>query len=216
MSEFLKAKGIIFDCDGTLLDSIGVWDEMEQMLCDRAGIQKTAYVTGLLATFTLPETAVWFHEKQGVGASNAEVEKAIDDFMMDYYAHRAKPRPGAIQMVTNLYNQGTRLVLASSTPHAHLEEGMRAVGLRDCFLQIVSTDDVGASKRERKIYDHCLGILGTPKEETWGAEDAIYAIRTLKSAGFSALGIKDRDESGTWEELSKEADVAIRSWNELL
>lgn len=216
MAGFLDAKGIIFDCDGTLLDSISAWEEMEQALCDQAGVEKTPEVTRMLATLTSPEAARWLHEQHGLGESNAAVERMMADYMMDFYTNRAKPRPGAVQMVEGLYERGVRLTLASSTPHEQLVAGMRSAGLERCFLEIVSTDDVGASKREPKIYDYCRSVLGTPKEHTWGAEDAVYAIRTLKGAGYNALGILDTPECGTWEQLTAEADVAIRSWEELL
>ena len=216
MAGFLDARGVIFDCDGTLLDSIGAWEEMEQMLCDRAGVEKTPEVSRMLATLTSPEAARWLHEDHGLGESNQAVERMMEEFMMDFYQHRAQPRPGAVELVQRLYEDGVRMTLASSTPHDQLVAGMQAVGLERCFVQIVSTDDVGASKRERKIYDYCLDVLGTPKELTWGAEDAIYAIRTLKGAGYHSLGILDQPECGTWEQLSAEADVAIRSWEELL
>ena len=61
MAGFLDARGVIFDCDGMLLDSIGAWEEMEQMLCDRAGVEKTPEVSRMLATLTSPEAARWLH-----------------------------------------------------------------------------------------------------------------------------------------------------------
>ncbi len=81
-------------------------------------------------------------------------------------------------------------------------------------MAIVSVEDVGAPKRDRKIYDHCRELMGTPQELTWGIEDATYAIRTLKDAGYNVVGIFDRDVSGSWADISSLADIAIRSWSD--
>ena len=210
--KFSEATGVIFDCDGTLLDSIGMWNGMERDLCAKAGIPYQKEVADLLTTMTLPESARWFYER-GFCNSAEEVSKVIDDYIMNYYAHEAAAKPGALDFVRGLHQRGVRMVCASSTPHAQLEVGLTATGFRPYFLEIVSTDDAGCSKRDPHIYQVCREILGTPLESTWGVEDAIYAIRTLKGAGFGTVGIYDCDESGTWADLSGEADIAIHSWD---
>ncbi|MDO4183043.1 MAG: HAD family phosphatase [Coriobacteriia bacterium] len=209
--KFSEAQGVILDCDGTLLDSIGMWNAMERDLCERAGIPYSKEVADLLTTYTLPESAQWFFD-QGFRGSAEEVAQEIDDYIMDYYAHRAQARPGALDFVRSLHERGVRMVCASSTPHAQLEVGLKATGFFPYLLAIMSTDDAGCSKRDPSIYHQCREILGTPLERTWGVEDAIYAIRTLNSAGYGTIGIYDRDESGTWEDLSAEATIALRSW----
>ena len=76
-------------------------------------------------------------------------------------------------------------------------------------------DDVSSSKREPKVYDHTRSLMGTPLETTWGFEDSAYALRTLRGAGYRTVGIYDRDDAGTHEELRANADVVIDSFEEL-
>lgn len=210
---FSTAKGVIFDCDGTLLDSLDMWGQLEADMCERAGVELTKELGDLLTTLTLPESAAWFHQ-QGYLGSAQEVADEMYAYLMDYYEHRAQAKPGAVELVRSLHERGVKLTLASSTPHAQLEAAVRGMGLQDCFMAIVSTDDVGAPKRQPKIYEHCRQIMGTSLEDTWGVEDATYALCTLKEAGYKAVGIFDRDVSGTWDDISRLADIAIRSWSD--
>lgn len=80
---------------------------------------------------------------------------------------------------------------------------------------VVSVDDVSSSKREPKVYDHTRRLMGTPLETTWGFEDSAYALRTLRGAGYRTVGIYDRDDAGTHEELRANADAVIDSFEEL-
>ena len=65
--------GVIFDCDGTLLDSMMVWREAESALARRAGVTLTANDTDALTAMTIPECGAFFHERFGLGASGDEV-----------------------------------------------------------------------------------------------------------------------------------------------
>ena len=79
----------------------------------------------------------------------------------------------------------------------------------------MSVEDVHSNKRNPKVYDHTRDLMGTSTALTWGFEDAIYAVRTLARAGYGTVGVYDHDLSGTWGQLSAEADLAIRSFEDL-
>ncbi len=207
--------GVIFDCDGTLIDSMGIWRELESSLASRAGVELTKEDKDALTTFTIPECGAYFYEHFGLGTSAEDVVGMIDDFMMDFYSHRACPRPGAKQFVEGLGALDVAMSVASSTPAHLLRACMDHVGLSPYFLTILSVDDVGASKRERVIYDRAREIMGTKPYATWGFEDSLYAVQTLRGAGYKTAGIYDCDLSATFEDLMREADIAIRSFEDI-
>ena len=69
----MPTKGIIFDCDGTLLDTMDMWHEIEAELARRSGVEPSEELAAELAPLTLPEVAAYFHERHGLGSSNNEV-----------------------------------------------------------------------------------------------------------------------------------------------
>lgn len=207
--------GVIFDCDGTLLDSMGVWREVEGELARRAGVTLTAADVDELTTLTIPECGAFFHERYGLGDSSEAVVRTIDELMLDFYRTRAEARPGALAFARQLAERGVRMSVASSSPLPYLQAGLARCGFAPYLDVIVSVDDVGKSKREPAVYDRAREAMGTPVATTWGVEDSVYAVHTLRKAGYRTLGIYDCDISGTPEQLEAAADRFVASFEEL-
>ena len=207
--------GVIFDCDGTLIDSMAAWRALEEDLAARAGREFTREDADALTVRTIPECGEYIHEKFGLGESPQDVERAIDEFMFDFYSTRAELRPGVMAFIEGLAAQGVHMTVASSTPKPLLEAGLAHVGVTPYLEAIVSVDCVGKSKREPAVYDHARFIMGTELQFTWGFEDALYAVQTLKRASYPTVGVYDNDLAGTYEDLRAHADLAIRCFTEL-
>lgn len=207
--------GVIFDCDGTLIDSMTVWRDVEAELARRAGVALTSADTDALTAMTIPECAAFFHERFGLGASNDDVAGMIDEFMLAFYHERAVARPGALAFVEGLAARGVHMSVASSSPQPYLQAGLARCEFAPYLDAIVSVDDVGASKREPAVYDRARELMGTSLSTTWGVEDSAYAVRTLRDAGYRTLAIYDCDLSGTVEQLRNDAERFIASFEEL-
>lgn len=207
--------GVIFDCDGTLVDSMSAWRALEEDLAARAGREFTREDADALTVRTIPECGEYVHERFGLGETPADVERMINDFMFGYYSARVEARPGAAEFVRALAERGVRMGVASSTPQHLLDACFAHVGLASCFADIVSVDRVGASKRQPAVYDYVRGVLGTDLRFTWGFEDALYAVQTLRRAGYPVVGIYDDDLAGRFEDLKAEATLAVRGFSEL-
>lgn len=207
--------GVIFDCDGTLIDSMDAWRDLEGELGRRAGAELTSEDRQTLCTLNIPESAQYFHDRFGLGASGDEVVGMMDEIMLDFYGNRAVARPGALAFIEGLARHGVVMSVASSSPKPYLEAGLACAGIAPYLEAVVSVEDVHSNKRNPKVYDHTRDLMGTSTSLTWGFEDAIYAVRTLARAGYGTVGVYDHDLSGTWGQLSAEADLAIRSFEDL-
>ena len=204
--------GAIFDCDGTLLDTAGGWRAVEYELGRACNHQVSTDEVKLLATFTLTETATYFHETYNLGASVNEVVSMIDETLVSYYRTQARPRAGVPEFLEGLAAAGVPLVVASSSPQRYLQPGLAHAGIYDYFSAVFSTDDVGAPKRQPTIYEHAARFMKTDKSLTWGFEDSLYAVRTLVAAGFQCAGCYDCDNSATIDELRTHATLVIPSF----
>lgn len=201
--------GIIFDCDGTLLDSMGVWHDMDLRLAERAGVEFTPEDGEFLTACNIYECGDYLHDKYGMGTSGADVVDIINTYMMDFYKNEAAPRPGALEFVRGLYEMGIPMSVASSTVPELLHQGLETAGFLPYFRAVVSVDDVGSSKREPAVYDMARVPLGTSRAQTWGFEDALYAVHTLNASGYKTCGVYDDDISGKAEDLERESDLFI-------
>lgn len=211
-----KAKvGVIFDCDGTLIDSMQAWRNLEGELGRRAGAELTSEDRIKLTTLNIPESAQYFHDRFDLGSSGADVVEMMNEIMLEFYRNRAEARPGVLAFMEALAERGVVMSVASSSPQKYLQAGLACAGIAPYVKAIVSVEDVRSNKREPKVYRYTRERMGTPLETTWGFEDAVYALRTLAQAGFGTVGVYDHDIAGTWEQLTAEADFAIRSFEEL-
>lgn len=210
-----KQLGVIFDCDGTLLDSMGFWHNLDQRLASRAGVALTKDDADYMTAATIAECSAYLHDKFGVGDSAQDVERMIDDEMMSYYENEAEPKLGALDLVRGLYEAGVPMGVASSTPPKLLHVGLERTGFAEYMKAIYSVDDFNSSKREPLVYNKVREVLGTKTEDTWGVEDALYAIRTLNAAGYKTLAIYDSEIAGSPSELESEADKFIMTFADL-
>lgn len=201
--------GVIFDCDGTLIDSMSRWHDVDYDLAQRVGVKVTKEDRDFMTQGTLEESADYIHEHFGIGADGADVKRMIMEDMLSYYQQESTLKPGALQLVEGLYKLGVPMAVASSTPHDLLVAGLEHTGIAKYMEIILSVDDVGAPKREPKIFDIARKSLGTSLENTWGVDDALYAIRTLISAGYPALGVYDNEIAGTPEQLEDASTIFL-------
>lgn len=211
----LRIEGAIFDCDGTLLDSLETWRGLEGMLEREAGVSVTREERKQFATFTIPEVSRYFHEVYGLASSTEAVIGIVDDYMMAYYAHAAKPLPGVLELLEDCKREGVRMSVASSSTPAYLEAGLECAGIRGYFDAVLSVEHVGAPKREPLIFHEACRQLGTAPEVTWGFEDSLYAMATLRNAGYPVVGICDEAEGVLRADVEREADIAVDSLEDL-
>ena len=204
--------GAIFDCDGTLMDTVGGWRSVESEFARMCGHELSLEEAQLLATFTLQETGDYYHNKYGLGKSAAHVIEMADEILVNYYQTQSELRPGVGEFLEGLAQAGVPMTVASSSPQRYLQAGLQHTGIAGYFKGVFSTDDVGAPKREPRIYLHAAQHMGSAPANTWGFEDSLYAVHTLVNAGFKCAGCYDRDDSGTKEQLQAAATLLIPSF----
>lgn len=198
----------MFDCDGTLIDSMPAWRGMEGHLANLCGVELSRQQRDDLTTFSIPECAAFFHN-MGLGADEDEVLGIMDDYMYTFYREKSEPRPGVLELLAGLHEAGVHLSITSSTPQKYLQVGAAHCGFDKYFEAICSVDDVNSTKRTPKVWQYAQAKMGTPLEGTWGVEDSLYAVEVLKGAGYKTLGIYDQDLSATPEQLQQHCNHAL-------
>lgn len=211
----MALTGAILDFDGTLVDSLDGWRNLEGMLAKEAQVVVTPEDRAQLTTFTLDETASWFHDRFGLGKDAAAVRALMDDYMVDFLTHSAPILPGVVPFLEECKQRGVMLSVASSSPQLYLQTALRATGLLPYFSAVLSVEDVGHSKREAHIFDHARKLMATPKPSTWGFDDSRYALAVLRQAGYPTVGIFDPHEGATLEQWQEEVDIVVESFEDL-
>lgn len=215
MNRFQDGKAFIFDCDGTLLDTLGAWDDAERELFAQTG-PLTQEQEDEIHSAPIERAAEIFHEKYGVGDSAQAVLAHIDGFLLEYYRNDARAMPGACELVRTLQKRGALCVVLSSSPRRYLDAGLKRIGIRDCFIDLVTTDEVGVSKQDHAIYERALEILGTTREETWAIDDAPYAVGVMAEFGLKTVGVAAGSSAIRRGQLEERADIVVETLCELI
>ena len=207
MFDFESADGFIFDCDGTLLDTLDAWDEAERELFAQSG-PLTQEQEDEIHAAPIEKAAELFHELYGVGDSAEAVLAHLDGHLIPYYGERSQSMPGAVSFVREAHERGIPCVVVSSSPRRYLEAGLGRAGILDCFAALVSTDEVGCSKQDFGIYEVAVRELGCQVSRVWAIDDAPYAISVMHDFGLKTICVGRRS--------SVDADIDIISLEELL
>ena len=211
-----NVSGLVFDCDGTLLDTLDVWRAVEEPLFAQIPFTLSQEQEDEIHSAPIEEAARIFHDVYGVGESADAVLSHLDNGLLSYYAEKADPLPGAVDLVKNAVKRGIPCVVVSSSPVRYLEAGLSRARIIDCFKRLISTEEAGVSKRDPRIYRLALDVLGSDKETTWALDDAPYACRAMSSFGFKTIAPVNGEGAKRRAEKAAAATLVVETLEELL
>lgn len=198
--------GVIFDIDGTLLDTMGVWHDAGARYLKTLGIQAEPGLGDLLFEETVESGAVYMIEHYGLDKTVEQVADGIDAEMNQFYFTEAEFKPGARELLEKVKALGIPMTIATSTHRECYEGALKRLGVMDYFPVTFNCTEVGATKSEPKIFYDAAEYLGTEPEHTWVIEDGLYSVRTAKAAGFRTVGVYDSTSEKDQEELKELSD----------
>lgn len=204
-------RGAIFDIDGTLLDSMDIWNDLGEKYLARQGIPAEKGLGEILFPMTLEESAVYLKEQYRLPFSPGEIKAGVLQVVENFYRQEVSLKPGMEALVRSLAGRGVPMVLATTGSPELAEAALRRLGLWQYFRGLLTTSELGTSKREPLIYRKAAELLGTVPEETAVYEDVIHALRTAKQAGFYTVGVFDRASAADWDEIRRLADEVIEN-----
>ena len=133
--------------------------------------------------------------------------------MMEMHYRKDVPlKDGVAEYLKSLAERGVRMCVASATAEPLMQACLKRLGVLECFDFLLSCETVGAGKNRPDVYFAAAQRLGCRPEEAAVYEDALYAAKTAKQAGFYVVGIYDETAGRHWQELSQLADETIRSF----
>lgn len=208
-------KGAIFDIDGTVLDSIYIWDTVAADYLRSIGIVPKEGLRETIKTMSMKEAAEYLREDYSVTYSEKEIALAVNHMIERRYFEEVSPKVDAKEFLADLQAQGVAICAATSTDEYLVKAALERNDMLKYFSKIFTCSQVGKGKTEPDIFDAALLHLGTTKEETIVFEDSLYAIETAKKAGYSVAAIYDRFEPDQ-DEIKKLANYYFFEYNDFM
>lgn len=214
LAKTLKKRGAVFDADGTLLDSMSVWDTLGADYLYRKGLSPRNDLEEQLKNRSLHQAASYFQSAYGIMDTREQIVADINGMVASFYRREVPLKKGVKDMLEMLRKENVKMCVATATDKGLIEEALRRNGVLDYFEAILTCAEVGAGKDEPVIFREALRILGTAKEDTVVFEDALYAVCTAKKDGFPTAAVYDPSAADEEENLRKLSDYYIRSFEE--
>lgn len=184
-------RGAIFDADGTLLDSMGMWETVGVRYLASLGITAKPGLREILFPLSLAECAVYLKEAYGLPLTHQAIEDGINGVIRGFYTTQVQAKPGARAFLTSLRERGVTCTLATATDRSVILEGLRRTGLLPLLDAVYTCGDLGMDKRSPEIFHYVRSRMGTRTEETWVFEDAVHAAATAFHGGYPVAGVAD-------------------------
>ena len=179
---------VIFDMDGLLIDSEGVWDDVRESLAHERGGRWHPGAQRDMMGMSSPEWSRYMHDRIGLRESPEEINRIVVERMVQRYAEGPPWIPGALDAVRATAELFT-LGLASSSNRELIDLALEAGGIAPLFRATVSSEEVARGKPAPDVYLEAARRLGVAPEACVAVEDSHNGIRSAKAAGMTCVAV---------------------------
>ena len=223
---FAGKKVIIFDMDGTLIDSVGIWNAVDTALIARIRTDGKTDVGDVLAVrdakmrelSTHPDPYVaycgFLGEKYGSTLSAQEIHDLRYSISNDYLENVVDYKPHADELIKLLHARGFRLAIATTTRRRNIDiyrtrnrNIISKANIDDYFSPVYAREDATKIKPHPEVYLRVMTELGVKPEECLVFEDSLIGIEAAKNAGIEAVAVYDK-----YADKDREAINALATW----
>lgn len=207
----------IFDMDGTLLDTMRYWryTSLEYLLAHQLPVspEDLARMEWTSSRALVKEIA----EREGfdMGSWQTMVGE-LEEFMNRHYLHDAKRRENVPELLEKLRGMGKPMCVATGAPRQYARNGLSRLGILKYFEFVTDCYEFGMDKSQPEYFEEVARRLGTKPEKCVVFEDALYAMKSAKTAGCRVVAIEDSTARLQRDEIRAIADRYILNYSELL
>lgn len=205
-------QGAIFDVDGTILDSMPVWENLGERYLAGLGVEAGPGLTEKLNTMSTRQAAQYLIESYGLGISVPQAMVGINHLLYEFYSKHVSLKTGVKDCLDMLERQGIPMIVATSGDRENVEAAFRRLNILCYFQEILTCSEMNTDKTEAKIYLAASHKMNAIPERTIVFEDAPHALETAKRAGFITAAVYDHSVKETKEKMKETADYYLKTF----
>ena len=208
-------KGVIFDIDGVILDSMSIWNDLGARYLKSIGKKPEKGLNNILFSMSMEQGADYLKDRYDIDKPTVDILNGISLMLQNYYFDEVLAKPGVVELLGFLKGKGIQITAATSSPRIHVETALDRNNILSFFDSIYTTGEIGISKHEPDIYNLAAEHMGTEPSETLVFEDSLYALKTAKAAGYVTVGIYDAKGEKNQTGLLENAKLYLKSYDDL-
>lgn len=213
---FKNIKGVIFDLDGTLVDSMWIWSRIDNEYLSMKGHSTPENLNAEINHLSFTQTAQYFKDRFNISDSIEEILNTWNTMALNHYKNDVKLKCGVKDFLDKLKSNNISISLATSNSQELLQACLKSNNIYEYFDTITTTDEVSRGKNFPDVYLLSASKMGISPNNCAVFEDILPAIKGAKAANMKVFAVKDEACVNTKDELSQYADMYIDSFLDLL
>lgn len=210
-------KYIIFDLDGTLIDSMPIWRGTGATFLKNHDFPVPENLMEVVKTQTIWQTAEYFRDTLGVPMEPKDIVDEIVESVVVAYRHTIPLKDGAKEYLEAMMQKDTKMCILTASEASYIMPALERLDIRKYFDHVLTCTELGVFKDDGKAYLAAMEKMGGTLEDTVVFEDAHYAVKGAKSVGFPVYAILDEAvRKDDIEKIKNLADHCFHSYLELL
>lgn len=202
----------LFDLDGTLLDSLGMWSGLDGVFLKKRGLSAGSDYTAAVSAMSFEEAAAYTVRRFGLAETPAELIREWESLAGEAYRESILLKPGADCFLRRLKASGGKLAVATALPPRLYGPVLTRNGVYGLFDAFASVGEVERGKGFPDVYLLAAARLGVPPARCAVFEDVLPGIRGAKAAGMTAIGFYDAASAPDEAQIRAEADAYLEAW----
>lgn len=208
--------GVIFDLDGTLIDSMGIWHQIDIDYLGSKGIELPDDLQGKVEGKSFRETAIYFKERFKLTETIEEIMEVWNVMSFDMYTTKVTLKPGVINILEHIKKMGLKIGIATSNSTHLTTAVLKSMKIDKYFDAVVTGNDVKKGKPDPEIYLKAADRLDIQPSKCFVFEDIPSGILAGKNAGMTTCAVEDEYSSEAREKKIMLADYYTVDYNAFL
>lgn len=184
----------IFDVDGTILDSMEVWNTLASQYVQSLGMVPDKNLDEIVSDMSLEQSATYLKNHYKINKQEERIISEVLNFISDFYEYEVNLMPGFKEFISHYDSIN---VIGTSCDEELVKIALNRLAVLNYFEDIITCSKVNKSKNDPDFYLACVQVLKQRPEDIVAFEDADYCIDVARKVGFKVIKIKD------WRDLNE-------------
>lgn len=209
-------EACIFDLDGTTLDSMWVWHEIDRRFLGKRGIELPSDYMKSINHLSPYQTALYTIDRFSLSDTPEELMNEWYSLAKDAYENEVQAKPFVREYIEKVHSRGLKLFVATALDKTLAKLVLSRLGLLDYFVSITSVSEVSRGKGFPDVYLKAISEYGINPTKCVVFEDILEGIKGANLGNFYTIGVYDKDSHDDREKIREIANGYIHSFEEIL